>query len=177
LVELEEKLPQFLEGKTTAASADERIELAQLCSVKHQYQASARFYEEAFAVQSKLLADQRYNAACAAAQAGCGRGEDASRSDDWQRKRLRTQALHWLRDELAACIKQSQSNPKAPRQTLAHWQSDSDLAGVRDAEPLAQLPREEQEEWRQFWKEVARVLERGPKIQSEETTHKEKSQR
>ena len=45
--------------------------------------AAARFYEEAFAAQPKLADDlgaaHRYNAACAAALAGCGQSKDAGK--------------------------------------------------------------------------------------------------
>src|SRR5262249_30931109 len=70
LVELDEKLPGFLEGKTTPASAAERIELAELCSIKRLNCGAARFYEGAFTAQPKLSEESnshRYNAACAAA--------------------------------------------------------------------------------------------------------------
>src|SRR5437763_2953473 len=47
-----------------------------------------------------LAADPRtsvhYNAACAAALAGCGQGKDADQSDEKERGRLRRQALDWL---------------------------------------------------------------------------------
>src|SRR5262249_46738850 len=97
LVELDEQLPGFLEGKTQPASPAERVELAGLCSLKRLHRAAARFYEEAFAAQPSLADDpgtgHRYDAACAAALAGCGQGRDAVPLDKGQRARLRRQAL------------------------------------------------------------------------------------
>jgi len=67
---------------------------------KHLYAASARFYAEAFADQPQLAEDldegHRYNAACAAALAGSGKGKDAGRLPDKEYARLRKQALDWL---------------------------------------------------------------------------------
>src|SRR5262249_14667007 len=80
LVELDEKLPGFLEGKTTPASPEERIQLAELCSLKRSYRAAVRFYEQAFDAEPRLAepgTPHRYNGARAAALVGCGRGKDA----------------------------------------------------------------------------------------------------
>ena len=105
LIDLDGQLPGFLEGKTTPASADERIELAELCSLKRLNRAASRFYEEAFSAApgsaGSLSAAHRYDAACAAALAGCGRGEDAKDVDDKERARWRQQALDWLRADLS----------------------------------------------------------------------------
>jgi serine/threonine-protein kinase len=160
-VELEDKLPSLLEGKSTPANADERIELARVCSLKRLHRAAARFYEEALAAQPKLLTANRYNAACAAALAGCGRDEDSTKADDRERERLRFQALRWLRDELASWARQQATNPKALKLMLRHWQHDPDLAGVREPSQLAKLPLAEQGDWRRLWAEVATTLERG----------------
>jgi tetratricopeptide (TPR) repeat protein len=161
LVELDGQLPGFLEGKTTPASAEERIELAKLCSFKRLHRAAARFYEEACAAQPKLLAAQRYNAACAAALAGCGRGEDAAKLDD--RKRLRSLALGWLRDELTAWAKQLENKAPALQKVLRRWQHDPDLAGVRDEQELAKLPTAERQAWQQLWADVDALLARANK--------------
>src|SRR5262249_30096661 len=104
LVELDGQLPGVLAGKTTPASPGERIELAGLCSLKRLHRAAARFYEGAFAADPQPLDDlgaaHRYNAACAAALAGCGQGKDADKFDGKERARLRRQALDWLRAAL-----------------------------------------------------------------------------
>jgi tetratricopeptide (TPR) repeat protein len=162
LVELEEQLPGLLAGKTTPASAEEGIEIAEVCALKRQPRAALRFYEDAFAAQPRLLARHRYNAACVATRAGCGRGEDAGALDDNERGRLRSRALGWLRDDLSHRSKQLEKEPATLRQMLGDWQRDPDLEGVRAAEQLARLPDAEQQMWRQLWADVARLLERGP---------------
>ncbi|HVS36368.1 MAG TPA: tetratricopeptide repeat protein, partial [Gemmataceae bacterium] len=168
LIELDGQLPGFLEGKTTPASADERIELAQLCSLKRLNRAALRFYEEAFAgppdSAARLLASNRYNAACAAALAGCGRGDDAKDLDDKERARWRRQALDWLRADLA--VQEGQVNsifPWVSKKGLAalrHWQADAALSGLRDAPELAKLPPDEQEACKQLWADVQALLDK-----------------
>jgi hypothetical protein len=57
------------------------------------YAAAARFFDEAFAAQSSLADDlssqHRYNAACAAALAGCGQGKDADDLSEQEHARWR----------------------------------------------------------------------------------------
>ena len=48
-----------------------------------------------------LAAVHRYNAACAAALAACGQGNDADNLDGKECARLRGQALDWLRARAA----------------------------------------------------------------------------
>jgi tetratricopeptide (TPR) repeat protein len=103
----------------------------------------------------------RYNAACAAALAGVGKGEDASSLDEKERARLRAQALDWLRADLTAWDKRRQDDSKGRleiQQTLQHWLADPDLAGLRDADALAKLPEAEREPWRKLWADVDALL-------------------
>jgi tetratricopeptide (TPR) repeat protein len=168
LIELDEKLPGILEGKTTPASPDERIELAGLCALKRLHRAAARFCEEAFAAQpalaSNLGAFHRYNAACAAALAGCGQGQDADKLDDRERSRLRRQALDWLRADLDEWRRLLAREPDKVRSVLVpqmrHWLDDPDFAGVRGPQALAQLPEAEREPWQRLWDDVATTLAR-----------------
>ena len=125
-----------------------------------------RLYAEAFTADAKLAADRtaghRYNAACHAALAGCGQGEDAAKLDATERARLRQQALAWLRADLALWTKDVDGGKPADRgaaqRTLRHWQRDTDLASVRDKEALAKLPGAERGEWQKLWAEVAALL-------------------
>ena len=168
LIELDGQLPGFLEGKTTPVSADERIELAELCSLKRLNRAASRFYEEAFAgppeSAAKLKAAHRYNAACAAALAGCGRGDDAKDLDDKERADWRQQALDWLRADLS--LQEGQVNSDLPgvsKKSLAalrHWQEDADLSGLRNAPELAKLPADEQEACQKLWADVQALLDK-----------------
>jgi serine/threonine protein kinase/Flp pilus assembly protein TadD len=168
LVELDGKLPGFLAGKAMPASAGERIELAELCSLKRLNRAAARFYEEAFTVGPQLADDlsaaHRYNAACAAALAGCGVGKDADKLDEKERARLRGQALGWLRADLEALrllLKKGANKAGPPVLTqLRQWLADPDLAGVRGMEAIAHLREAERQEWRKLWDDVFDALKR-----------------
>ena len=115
------------------------------------YAAAARFYREAFAEEPKLADDlnaqHRYNAACAAALAGCGQGVDADKLDAKERARLRQQALDWLRADLKAYqqVLEKSAGKAGPAiaQRMQHWLKDDDFAGVRGEEALAKLPESE----------------------------------
>src|SRR5262249_48111777 len=100
----------------------------------------------------------RYNAACAAAMAGCGQGKDEPPPDEATRAKLRRQALDWLRADLTLRTKQLATNPAEARKELAHWKADPDLAGVREPDALAKLPEAERDAWHALWVEVDRLL-------------------
>jgi serine/threonine protein kinase/Tfp pilus assembly protein PilF len=168
LLALEQKLPDLLAGKLRPADAAERLELALFCQEhKKLYAAAVRWYAEAFAAQPPLADDlntgQRYNAACAAALAGCGRGEDAGELEAPERARLRRLALDWLRTDRAAwdqlLAKEPDKARAAVQQTLRHWQQDPDLAGVR-GDALAKLPEADRQPWQQLWVDVLDTLAR-----------------
>jgi tetratricopeptide (TPR) repeat protein/serine/threonine protein kinase len=177
LVELDGKLPGFLEGKTTPASPRERIELAGLCTLKRLHRAAAHFYAEAFAAEPKLANDpraaHRYNAACAAALAGCGQGKDADKLDDKERAGLRRQALDWLRADLDEWGRLLDKEPDKGRPAIAqqtrHWLVDTDFAGVRGQQALAKLPEPERESWQKLWDDVANTLARAQAATTPET--------
>jgi serine/threonine-protein kinase len=167
-VELDRKLPAMMRGDSEPASAVERLDLAALCQHpgKQLHAAAARLYAEAFAVEPKLAADlrqpHRYNAACSAALAAAGQGEDAKHLPDKEGQRLRRQVLAWLRDDLALWAKVAERAEapakQAVRQTMRHWQQDTDLASVRDPAALDQLLDDEGRQWRQLWNDVAGLL-------------------
>jgi serine/threonine-protein kinase len=169
-VELDAKLPQFLNGQAQPADAAERLELARLCQTGHKQLnvAAVRFFEQAFTDQPALADDlqrqSRYDAACAAALAGCGRGQDAAALGDGERTRLRRQALTWLRADLTAWDQKLDQDPDKARprvaQAMQHWQGDPDFAGVRDPEDLGRLPEAERQEWQTLWEDVAALLAR-----------------
>jgi serine/threonine-protein kinase len=168
LVELDRQLPAFLKGKRQPRNAAEGLELAVLCQqpFKQVYGAAARYYCAAFAAEPELAntlrPGHRYNAACAAALASCGKGKDAAGLNGKERSRLRRQALAWLRADLTAWQDRFQQAPKQARlalsQALRHWQKDTDLAGVRDKAALDKLPEAERKEWANFWADVAALL-------------------
>jgi tetratricopeptide (TPR) repeat protein len=168
MVELDGKLPAILSGQKQPADTAERLVLAQFCQLpcKKRYIDAVRFYCDAFAKEAKLADDlnalHRYNAACAAALAGCGQGADADKLDDKERARLRQQALDWLRADLKAYRQTMEKSAgkagPAIAQRMQHWQKDTDFAGVRDNKALAKLTEDERLGWQKLWAEVAELL-------------------
>jgi tetratricopeptide (TPR) repeat protein len=182
LVALDTKLSRVLQGEAQPADPSECLGLALLCRMhKKRFTAAARFYGAAFAMQPKLAEDMqeghRYNAACVAALAGSGQGEDAAKLDGAERSRLRQQALGWLRADLEASGKllekeRDKSRPRVIEQ-LRHWLANPDLAGVHSEEALAKLPEAERAVWQKFWASVADMRARA----EEKAAPKEKSDR
>jgi serine/threonine-protein kinase len=170
LVELDERLPGFIDGTTTPASVSEGIELAVLCSLKRLNCAAVRFYEIAFAAEPKLTdnleAHRRYDAARAAALAGCGEGKDADKLDGQERARLRRQALDWLRADLEGWGRlpdkdQDKAGSAATlTRILQSWLVDTGFAGVHGPEAMAKLPEAERLPWRILWGDVEDALTR-----------------
>jgi serine/threonine protein kinase/Flp pilus assembly protein TadD len=173
-VELEAKLPNILKGELKPVDPGERLMLAQICQRpgKSLNMAAFRFYADAFADQPQLaenpLSPHRYNAACAAALAGCGRGKDADKLDTKERAHLRQQGLKWLQADLEAQRKLLGQAPDLARPMIAkqmqHWLQDPDFAGVRGAESLAKLPEAEGQQWQQLWQEVEALRQSTDKL-------------
>jgi serine/threonine-protein kinase len=163
-----DKLPAFRGGRYTPANNDERLGLLEWCKIKKLHRTATGQYAAAFAADPKLAADlgagHRYNAACFAALAAAGQGEDAGKLDDKERTRLRQQARDWLRADLVLRGKQLQSGKPADRaavqKALRHWQKDSDLAGLREKAALAKLPAEDRAAWEKLWADVAALLKK-----------------
>jgi tetratricopeptide (TPR) repeat protein len=168
LAAVRDKLPAFLNGSYTPASNAERLDLAEWCRIKKLHHTANGLYSAAFAAEPKLADDlkaaRRYNAACHAALAAAGQGEEAAKLDDKEKVHLRQQALDWLRADLALRGQQLETGQSADRvavqQALRHWQQDRDLAGLRDAAALARLPAEEQKAFTQLWADVAALLKK-----------------
>jgi tetratricopeptide (TPR) repeat protein len=172
------KLPAILSGKVKAVNTAECLMLAMLCQEDKQWHAaSVRFYSEVFTEEPKLADDldaqHRYNAACAAALAGCGQGKDADKLDVKERARLRQQALDWLRDDLKAyrLVMEKSAGKAGPEiaQRMQHWLQDTDFAGVRGDKALDKLPEPERAAWRKLWADVAEML-----AKAQGKTHTEK---
>ena len=168
MIQLDGRLTAILAGETQPNNAVEQLELALICQqFKRLNAAAARFYAGAFAIDPKLADDmkqqRRYNAACAAALAGCGKGKDVDKLNDPEKAKLRSQAIEWLKADLAHWTKLAGSANARERvvvtQTLTHWQQDADLAGVR-GEDVAKWPDGEQAAWRKLWQDVEMVLVR-----------------
>src|SRR5579884_1632391 len=160
---LVDMLSSFVSGKAPPADPSERLLLAEICRVdKKRYRFAAQLAARAFrdkpSLAKDLTAEYRYYAACAAAQAGCGLGEDASKLDKKERALWRKQALDWLRADFQHHRKQlSGADAKTIQQVLTkldRWHSNADLDCVRDEKALAELPEAERREWRKLWEEV-----------------------
>jgi len=163
MAQLDQRLPAVLQGKAEPNDAGERIGFAKLCQLhRKRFAAAVRFYGEAFSAQPALADDlrtgNRYDAACAAALASCGQGQDAGGLDDKERGRLRKQALDWLKADLTAWRGLLEKEPaKAAADVvvqMAHWQQDTDFVGVRGDKALAGLPPAERPHWQKLWQEV-----------------------
>jgi serine/threonine-protein kinase len=165
---LEAKLPALLKGEFQPRDNKERLSLAAVCQAKKLHHTATGLYAAAFAADPKragdLKAAHRYSAACSAALAAAGQGEDAARLDDKERARLRKQALAWLRADLALRAKQLESGQPADRAdvqwVMKYWQQDSDLASIRDKDALAKLPAEERAACEKLWADVAALLKK-----------------
>ena len=165
LLALEGSLPAIVQGKDKPAPAD-CLDLAELCFVKKHYATAARLYAEALAatpgLTEGLRAGHRFNAARAAALAGCRRGDDVAGLGESEQKDLRNQARDWLRLDLAAWARKVDTGTEADRiqaqKTLAPWRDDPALAGLRDADALERLPPAERQECQALWQEVAALL-------------------
>jgi tetratricopeptide (TPR) repeat protein len=163
-----DRLPAFQSGDYTPATYDERLGLAEWCQFKKLHRTAAGLCAAAFAADpgraDDLNTGHRYNAACSAALAAAGQGEDAAKLDDKERARLRKQALDWLRADLALRTKQIDSGPPAARsaaqQSLRLWQQDSDLISLRDKDALARLPAEEHSAFTRLWDDVTALLKK-----------------
>jgi len=162
---LAERLPAVLRGDDQPGDVNDQIGFAELCYGKKLHAAAARLFAQALSTDPALAADRRsqhpYNAACAAALAGCGKGEDNPAPDEAARLKLRQQALDWLKAEHAEWSKLMEGDSKVSKevaQTLRHWQVDPDLAGVREPAGLMKLSEEERARWRALWDDVGRLL-------------------
>jgi serine/threonine-protein kinase len=164
-------LPAFLDGKYQPQDNDERFAMLGACQFTDHTRAMARLYADAFAASPPLTDDlgagHRYNAARAAARAGCGHGKDAPGFGEAEGKKWRDQARQWLRAELAAHVRALDTDPTAARlgvrEALTRWQKEPDLACVRDPGELDKLAADERKEYLALWADVAAVLARAEK--------------
>jgi tetratricopeptide (TPR) repeat protein len=168
LAALAPRLSAVIQGTDRPASAAEAVDCGDLARLRSLHAAAARFYSDAFTANPKLADEldsgRRYNAACAAALAGCGQGKDDPPLAEAGRAKLRGQALAWLGADLVLRSKQLESVTAEARadvvRALRHWKSDPDLAGVRDPEALIKLSDDEQKAWRALWAEAQSLFNR-----------------
>ena len=162
-----DKLPAFRDGSDTPASNEERLDLIEWRRIQTLHGTSPRLYAEAFATDPKpaddLKAAHRCNAACSAALAAAGKGEEATDLDVVERARLRKQALDWLRADLALRTNRlagrTPADPASASRAMRSWRQARDLAGIRDPEALAQLPESERNDCEALWADVQALTE------------------
>ena len=167
-IALEPRLSAFLKGGAKPKNAAEALDLATVSDGMEMRAAAARFKAEAFAIDPKLADDRqnwaRYNAACAAVVASCGRSKDDPPPDEVAKTKLRRQALEWLKEELSAWSKHLESDKAEDRATvqkvMQHWRNDADLAPFRDPDARARLTEAEWKEWQELWSKVEALLKR-----------------
>jgi eukaryotic-like serine/threonine-protein kinase len=161
------KLPEFLAGKYQPRDNDERLALVGVCQYENRSVALVQLYADMFESDPRLAEDtqvrHRWEAACAAALAGCGRCVDAESLDEEARRRWRDQGRLWLHADLAELCKPQTDAAAASnsvKQWLLSWQANTDLAGVRELAELTKLSEDERRAWLALWKEVADAIKR-----------------
>lgn len=157
----DELLALAREGRTSD-DADDFVQAARLVRNRGDHPLAARTYERGFAAFPQLLTvrPHRYNAACEAALAGCGRGEPAAALADAERQRWREQARRWLAEEAnvwRTALGGELKDARVARDAVQLALVDKDFAGVRDDAALRQLPSAEAEAWQQFWRELQQL--------------------
>jgi len=159
-------LTVVIRGELTPKDAVEGLTFAYLAYQAKRFGPSAWLFTEAFESNPKLVQDMtvqnRYNAACAAALAAAGKGDNKPPLTESERARWRKQALDWLKADLFHWATQVRSGPPQTeslvQQTLSHWKADTDLAGIRDEESLKSLPEADQKTCRSLWADVEALL-------------------
>jgi eukaryotic-like serine/threonine-protein kinase len=167
LLALEHRLPAILR-REEMPPAGERREFAELCAMKGQYAAAAGLYADVFAAAPRLAEDldagHRYNAACAAALAGFGRGADTAELSDVERARWRRQARTWLRADVAVWARKLDTGVPAERDLVrrlsARWWGDPGLAWLHEAGVVEELPPAERQEGLALWQDAGALLRR-----------------
>ena len=164
-------LPAILAGKKRPEKVSVQRAVADWCHQhKRRTATAAGLYESALSADPSLADDlemgNRFHAACTAALAGCGLGDDAASLDDQQKAMWRTKALEWLKSDYNVWAKRHSIGKPGDRTAVARamrsWLGNEDLAGVRDEQALARLPVEELRGWQAFWANVATLGARDP---------------
>jgi tetratricopeptide (TPR) repeat protein/tRNA A-37 threonylcarbamoyl transferase component Bud32 len=151
-------LTQLLAGHEQPRDQDERMALAAICQSMQRTAKAATLYADAFKKAPALSQRWRYDAACCAARAGCGDGEDAAQLSETERAASREQARLWLRDDLIAkkglLAGATTAERAALPRTLETWLKDPALACVRDESKLRKLPSAERQTWIGLWRDA-----------------------
>jgi serine/threonine-protein kinase len=162
-------LRALLDGQYQPQDNDERVALLGVCQAENRTLTLARLYADIFRADPRLAEDlsarHRYNAARAAAQAGCGLSKDSAGLGELERKKWREQARAWLRADLAAWGKLVDAGlTKKTRDQLRawvpSWRFDPALSGLREGTVLEKLSADERKDCLALWHEVGVMLAR-----------------
>jgi hypothetical protein len=163
LLAIEGKLPAVLAGKERPADVLTQRALAEWCLTHKRLTAMAADYYASVLMTQPSLADDletgnRYDAACAAAQTGCGVGEDVIELDGEQRAALRKRALDWLTAKYIGWSERHRLGKRGDWTFVAtsvrSWLKSGALTCVRDEPALRKLPSEEQRAWQGLWEKT-----------------------
>ena len=98
------RLPAAIRGDDKPKDAAERLALAYIAYYMEHFGASARLFAGPIQYDRQLAEDMtaqnRYNAACAAALASAGKGNDKPTLSEPERAQWRKQAVVWLKADL-----------------------------------------------------------------------------
>jgi tetratricopeptide (TPR) repeat protein len=162
LIELEDRLPAFLDGTRDPQSSAESLALADLFRSRQDHAEAARWYGDAFDGEAGAsLAEgegRRFAAARCAALAGTIDGPAVEAGGGEARAQQRTAALAWLRADLASLDVALVSGAPGSRRyvllCLGDFRSDPAFAGVRDGGRIDRLPEVERGPWRSLWSDA-----------------------
>lgn len=177
LLPIEADLTTVLAGKGRPESVSARLALAEWCLKYRRLTATAASLYEASLAAELPLADNldtghRFHAACAAALAASGVGEDTTMLADRRREALRRQALNWLKAEYSAWAERHRLGRPGQRTVAATavrvWLHSEDLACVRDEQMLSKLPFEERRDWQTLWEKITSLAARDPSANFEQ---------
>jgi hypothetical protein len=164
---LDKRLPEFVEG-TDKPATHECLDAAELCLVRGYFATAARLYADSLSatpsIGDDLSAGHRFNAACAAASAAAGQGDEAIKLSDAERDRFRSRAREWLQLDLADWTTKVETGTAADRihaeKALTQWREAPELKALREADALDRLSADEERAWVELWRDVAAVLNR-----------------
>jgi tetratricopeptide (TPR) repeat protein len=168
-VKLADRLEHVLLGEDRILGPEDQIALGRICLFfKHLYVNAGVFYAEAFGARPELANDvrnnNRFDAACAAALAGTGQGDDVAALQERDKQVWRERARHWLEEDLAQWNKLAASdNPDDRAMTRAamfRWKQERYLVGIRNKDALQKLPEGERDVLQKLWDDVDVVLKR-----------------
>jgi tetratricopeptide (TPR) repeat protein len=112
------------------------------------------------AIPGAIGITHRLNAACAAAAATAGPGQDINPAQPGEFPELRSAALKWLTTEWQKTkqLNQDPANHIRLRRWIHFCRLCPELAPVRDPKALTSLPAQEREQWEKLWKEMGDEL-------------------